>query len=170
MRRLRAWFVRFQGLAAREGRDRDFAAELEGHLQLHIDDNLRAGMTPVEARRQALIKLGGIEPVRSRLRDRAGIPAIESLGRDLRFSVRLLRRAPGFTAAVVLPVALGIAATSILFSLGRHCGRCDPTATWSDCKSERSRPTSLRCSGWSRCEAVFSGLAKTVRPAQMWLC
>src|SRR5262249_35692925 len=62
VRGLRAWFLRLAGLFRQQRRDQEFAAELESHLQMHIDDNLRAGMSPAEARRQALIKLGGIEP------------------------------------------------------------------------------------------------------------
>jgi macrolide transport system ATP-binding/permease protein len=59
MRRFRAFFFRLAGLLSRNRRERELAEELESHLQLHIEDNLRSGVTPVEARRQALIKLGG---------------------------------------------------------------------------------------------------------------
>ena len=72
MRHVRAFFVRLAGLFDRHRRERELADELESHLQLHIDDNLRAGMTPVEARRQALIKLGGIEQTKEIYRDRWG--------------------------------------------------------------------------------------------------
>ena len=67
MRRLRAWFLRLGGLFYKERRDRELAEELEGHLQMHIEDNLRSDMTPEEARRQALIKLGGIEQTKESL-------------------------------------------------------------------------------------------------------
>jgi hypothetical protein len=59
MKRLRGWLLRFGGLFRRERRERELAAEMESHLQMHIEDNLRAGMSAEEARRQALIKLGG---------------------------------------------------------------------------------------------------------------
>jgi macrolide transport system ATP-binding/permease protein len=61
MRRLRAWFSRLGAVFGRRRRDRELSAEMESHLQLHIEDNLRSGMTPQEARRQALLKLGGVE-------------------------------------------------------------------------------------------------------------
>lgn len=60
MRQLRAWLLRFKGLFLKDARDREFAEELESHLQMHIDDNILAGMSPQEARRVALMKLGGI--------------------------------------------------------------------------------------------------------------
>ena len=63
-RRLRALFLRLAGLFDKSRGDREFSEELESHLQSQIDDNLRAGMTPDEARRQALITLGGIEPAK----------------------------------------------------------------------------------------------------------
>ena len=117
MRTARVWIRRLVGVFVRTRRDREFEAELASHLQLHVDDNRRAGMTAAEARRQALIGLGGLEQARLRYRAQTGLPLLESLGRDLRFSVRLLRRSPGFAAAVVLPVALGIAAATAVFSL-----------------------------------------------------
>jgi len=61
MRKLRAWLLRFKGLFLKDARERDFADELESHLQMHVDDNIRAGMAPHEARRVAVMKLGGVE-------------------------------------------------------------------------------------------------------------
>jgi macrolide transport system ATP-binding/permease protein len=74
MRWLRALFVRFGGLFGKDPRERELAAELESHLLLHIEDNLRAGMNAEEARRQALIKLGGVEQTKEAYRDRRGLP------------------------------------------------------------------------------------------------
>jgi len=73
MRRVRAWSLRFAGLFCKERRDRELAEELESHVQMHIEDNLRSGMNPAEARRQALIKLGGVEQTKENYRDRRGI-------------------------------------------------------------------------------------------------
>jgi macrolide transport system ATP-binding/permease protein len=61
MRRLRAWWIRLCGTFGSEQREQDFAAEMESHLQMHIEDNLRSGMTPEQARRNANLKLGGLE-------------------------------------------------------------------------------------------------------------
>src|ERR1700716_2500374 len=92
MRWLRAWCSRFAGLFHKEQRDRELAQELESHLQMHIEDNLRSGMDLTEARRRALIKLGGFEQTKENYRDRRGIPWFETLLQDLRFGTRMLRK------------------------------------------------------------------------------
>jgi predicted permease len=117
VRRVRAWLWRFAWLFGRARRERELAAELESHLAHHIEDNLRAGMTPEAARRQALIKLGGYEQARQICRERGGVPLLESLVQDLRFCLRTLRKSPGFTAVAVLTLAAAIGASTAVFSL-----------------------------------------------------
>src|ERR1044072_6366339 len=113
MRKLRAWFLRFKGLFFKND---DFADELESHLQMHIDDNIRTGMSPHEARRVAVMKLGGVDQTKEAYRDRATIPLLESLVQDLRFTLRQLRKNPAFTITATAMVALGIGASVAIFA------------------------------------------------------
>lgn len=98
-------------------RQGDFDAELRSHLELHVADNIRAGMTPEEARRRALIALGGVEQARERYRDAFRLPWLDALVNDVQFGFRTMRRSAGFTMLAIVTLAVGIAATNTAFTI-----------------------------------------------------
>src|SRR5437660_12446916 len=102
MRRIRAILVRFVSFFQRGRREREWAAEFEAHLEMHIEENVRAGMTLEQARRDALLKFGGVEPVKESMRDRATFTGIETTLRDIRYALRSLRNSPAFAITTIL--------------------------------------------------------------------
>ena len=114
---LRAWLIRIVGFMRPRRGEREFAAELESHIDLHVADNLRAGMAPDEARRRALARLGSVASIAEAHRDRRGLPALESLLQDARYAVRGLARHRAFAVACVATLALGIGVNSAIFAV-----------------------------------------------------
>jgi len=114
---MRRFWRRLIGTVLTAGRERAFADELDAHLQAHIDDNLRAGMPLDEARRRALLRLGGVDQTAAVYRDQRGLPMLEQAGRELRQAFTRLVRSPGFTTAAVLSLALAIGANASIFAV-----------------------------------------------------
>ena len=108
--RIRAWF-RTRDL------DRDFEEELQSHIAMLTEDNLRRGLSFEEARRAALIRVGGAASLQERHREARGLPALDTLLHDLRFALRLLIRDRWFTAAVVVALALGVGVNTTVFTV-----------------------------------------------------
>jgi len=117
MRKLRAVWIRLKSLLHPGHGDQEFSRELEAHIAMHVDDGIRSGLSAEEARRRALIQLGGKEQILQTQREQHGLPWLETSIRDLRYALRTLAKHRGVTAIAILSIALGIGANATIFSM-----------------------------------------------------
>ena len=117
MATLKQFIARLRALVRGGDLDRDFAQEMQAHLDMAIEDSIRLGMAPDEARRQAAVRFGGATSMQSRHRDARGFRGLDDLFQDLRFSARLIAKERWFSAAAIAAIALGIGANTVGFTI-----------------------------------------------------
>jgi hypothetical protein len=108
---------RWLGWLRRSSLEKQFDAELQAHLSLLTDENLRRGMPVAEAERAARVRLGSVAQLKEARRDRLGFRLPGDLWQDVRYALRMFGRTPGFTAVAVLTAAIGIGVNTIVFTL-----------------------------------------------------
>ena len=114
---VRELLARLRSFFRKRDRDKEFDEELSAHLDMAIQDNIQRGMSPEQARRSALVSIGGMEQARELHRESRGLPLLETLLKDLRYGVRMLRRDAVLATFSILIVGVGVGASSTVFSV-----------------------------------------------------
>src|SRR3984893_9342791 len=114
---LRRFFIRLSNFTTGRRADQRIQEEMAEHIALQTEENLRAGMPPIEARRQAALKLGAAQAIREHHHSEQGLPLAENFLFDLRYAFRMLHRSRGFSLIVIATMALGVGATTAIYSV-----------------------------------------------------
>jgi len=117
MKTLRRLFRQLTSWATSARDEEILQAEIAQHIEMQTAEGLQAGLSPIEARRQALLKFGNAEAIKEIYRDQRGLPFTETLMRDMRHAIRRLRKTPALTGAVILTLALGIGSNTVIFGV-----------------------------------------------------
>jgi putative ABC transport system permease protein len=163
---IRRFFTRLISSGTRRQDEERLRAEVEGHLAQLTAENLRAGLTPEEARRRAVLKFGAVESIKEDCRDQRSLPFVETLLHNIRYGLRQLRKKPGLTLTVLLTLALGIGANTAIFTVDYatllaplpypEAGQL--VMVWSQMQGSRNPTSAPDFTDWKRQSTAFQDL------------